>query len=89
MRRQHFLTASIFALALGMGATTPGLGIAPAAHAQTTAADAEPAALTELVDEVDIPYEKFTLDNGLDVIVHTDRKAPVVAVAVWSLLSKV
>ncbi len=83
MRRQHFLTASIFALALGMGATTPGLGIAPAAHAQTTAADAEPAALTELVDEVDIPYEKFTLDNGLDVIVHTDRKAPVVAVAVW------
>ncbi len=83
MRRQHFLTASIFALALGMGATSTGLGITTAAHAQTTAADAEPAALAELVDEVDIPYEKFTLDNGLDVIVHTDRKAPVVAVAVW------
>ena len=83
MRRQHFLTASIFALALGMGATTPGLGMAPAAHAQTAAPDAEPAALAELVDEVAIPYEKFTLENGLDVIVHTDRKAPVVAVAVW------
>jgi zinc protease len=30
-----------------------------------------------------IPYEKFNLDNGLTVLVHTDRKAPVVAVNVW------
>ena len=30
-----------------------------------------------------IPYEKFTLANGLTVIVHTDRKAPIVAVNVW------
>jgi predicted Zn-dependent peptidase len=30
-----------------------------------------------------IPFEKFTLDNGLAVIVHTDRKAPVVAVNIW------
>jgi zinc protease len=33
--------------------------------------------------KVDIPYEEFTLDNGLRVIVHTDRKAPIVAVNVW------
>jgi zinc protease len=32
---------------------------------------------------VDIPFEQFTLDNGLRVIVHTDRKAPIVAVNVW------
>lgn len=32
---------------------------------------------------MDIPYEEFTLDNGLRVIVHTDRKAPIVAVNVW------
>jgi zinc protease len=32
---------------------------------------------------VDIPYEKFVLDNGLTLIVHEDRKAPVVAVNVW------
>lgn len=32
---------------------------------------------------INIPYEKFTADNGLTVIVHEDRKAPVVAVAVW------
>jgi zinc protease len=30
-----------------------------------------------------IPYEKFTLENGLTVIVHTDRKAPIIAVNVW------
>ena len=32
---------------------------------------------------VDIPYEEFTLPNGLRVIVHTDRKAPIVAVNLW------
>ncbi|MFC3123361.1 M16 family metallopeptidase [Agaribacter flavus] len=33
--------------------------------------------------ELNIDYEKFKLDNGLTVVVHEDRKAPVVAVAVW------
>lgn len=37
----------------------------------------------DLVDQVNIPYERFTLDNGLRVIVHEDRKAPVVAVSIW------
>ena len=33
--------------------------------------------------EFDIPYEEFYLDNGLRVIVHEDRKAPIVAVTLW------
>jgi zinc protease len=33
--------------------------------------------------DIDIPYEKFVLDNGLRVIVHEDHKAPIVAVSVW------
>ena len=33
--------------------------------------------------EVDIPYQKFVLDNGLTLIVHEDRKAPIVAVNMW------
>lgn len=33
--------------------------------------------------DVEIPYEAFTLENGLRVIVHEDRKAPIVAVSVW------
>ena len=33
--------------------------------------------------QVDIPYQKFVLDNGLRLIVHEDHKAPLVAVSVW------
>jgi predicted Zn-dependent peptidase len=38
---------------------------------------------TKALANVDIPFEEFTLDNGLRVIVHTDRKAPIVAVNIW------
>jgi zinc protease len=33
--------------------------------------------------DVDIPFDTFTLANGLRVVVSTDRKAPVVAVGIW------
>ncbi len=33
--------------------------------------------------DIDIPYQKFVLKNGLTVIVHEDHKAPIVAVNVW------
>ena len=33
--------------------------------------------------DVEIPYTKFVLDNGLTLIVHEDHKAPIVAVNVW------
>ncbi|MGN5374437.1 M16 family metallopeptidase [Sphingomonas hankookensis] len=33
--------------------------------------------------QIAIPHSEFTLANGLRVIVHTDRGAPVVAVSVW------
>ncbi len=32
---------------------------------------------------LEIPYQEFTLSNGLRVVVHEDRKAPIVAVNVW------
>ncbi|RCU45311.1 insulinase family protein [Corallincola holothuriorum] len=44
------------------------------------------AEITELplsVADIELPYEAFELNNGLKVIVHTDRKAPLVAVSVW------
>ena len=68
-------------LALGLSS----LALAPLTSAAATAASgvAAPAPLSSLVSAVDIPYEQFTLKNGLRVIVHTDRKAPVVAVSVW------
>jgi len=60
--------ALVLAVAASLGAT----GLAPL-HAMEDAAPAE--AL--------IPYERFTLPNGLRVVVHTDRKAPIVAVNIW------
>ena len=48
------------------------------AAGQGTAVAKAPASLG-----VDIPYQQFTLPNGLRVIVHTDRKAPIVAVNLW------
>ncbi len=36
-----------------------------------------------LGQDIEIPYSKFVLDNGLTVIVHEDHKAPIVAVNVW------
>jgi len=32
---------------------------------------------------VEIPYQRFTLANGLTLLVHEDHKAPIVAVNVW------
>jgi predicted Zn-dependent peptidase len=33
--------------------------------------------------KIDIPYTRFTLPNGLTVVVSEDHKAPIVAVSVW------
>ncbi|MBT8422314.1 MAG: insulinase family protein [Gammaproteobacteria bacterium] len=43
----------------------------------------QPAFADDHVGQELIPYEKFTLDNGLTLIVHQDRKAPIVSVNVW------
>lgn len=47
------------------------------------AADPAPVPASALVKEINIPHQQFTLKNGLRVIVHTDRKAPIVAVSIW------
>ncbi len=56
-------------------AATAGAGLAAAASLAAVAFAQAP--------ELNLDYEAFTLDNGLQVIVHEDRKAPVVAVSVW------
>ena len=33
--------------------------------------------------DIEIPYQKFVLDNGLTLIVHEDHKAPIVAINTW------
>ncbi len=36
---------------------------------------------TETVQRFEIPFEKYTLDNGLEVVLHEDHSDPIVAVA--------
>jgi len=61
--------------ALAVGAfTVPVAARNPEARSHASAAASH---------EVDIPFERFSLPNGLRVIVHTDRKAPIVAVHLW------
>ncbi|CAM3422544.1 M16 family metallopeptidase [Parendozoicomonas haliclonae] len=67
----------LLAVALA-GILTVGCSALPSATTATNSAVAQQA-----LPEVQIPFEKFTLDNGLTVIVNEDRKAPVVAVNVW------
>jgi len=47
------------------------------------AALAAPAAWGADDVDVDIPYQKVVLDNGLTLLVHEDHKVPIVAVNVW------
>lgn len=76
----QFLRTAIMAVALlVLGLASPSNAGAPRSPAGASAI----APLTALVEPVDIPYEQFTLPNGLRVIVHTDRKTPMVAVSIW------
>lgn len=72
MKTKSILLSAVAALALV--ACQPG---------ETAQKPAEEKAAPALDLKVEIPYEKFTLSNGLRVIVHEDRKAPIVAVGVW------
>ena len=78
MRIKSVALAGVAALAFAV----PGQAVLAQA-VPAKAAAAKPAPVATLVKAVDIPYQTFTLPNGLRVVVHTDRKAPVVAVSVW------
>jgi predicted Zn-dependent peptidase len=77
MRIRH-AAASLAALSIALAAPqTPALA---EAHTDMSASAGD---LEQLVAQVQIPYEEFELENGLTVIVHEDRKAPIVGVAMW------
>ncbi|HEY0315361.1 MAG TPA: pitrilysin family protein, partial [Sphingomonas sp.] len=57
------------------------VGLTPLAAAAPALPASAP--LPVLTAQVRLPYEQFTLANGLRVVVSTDRKAPVVALSVW------
>ncbi len=66
---QASMLLALAPLALLLIGATPAAGGAPKA----AAADAAPS----------IPFERYTLKNGLEVILHQDPRAPLVVVDVW------
>src|SRR5687767_8156582 len=84
-RNLTFLLAS--ASLLAACATAPREAVMvpppPAEAAPAVAVAPEPAPVPALVEQVAIPHQEFQLANGLTVLVHEDRKAPVVGVAMW------
>ena len=82
--RLRSVSLAALLVAMSPAAVLAQTSIAPMTTATTPqAAELRAAPVAELVSEVNIPWKRFTLDNGLTVIVHEDRKAPVVAVSVW------
>ncbi|RVU05382.1 insulinase family protein [Novosphingobium umbonatum] len=78
---RQILPAPMLALSLALVAQ-PALA-APAPKTTATPAQPATAKLADLVRAVDIPYERFQLANGLTVLVHTDRKAPIIGVTTY------
>lgn len=77
---KHVINLSFSCLTLGML-----LGCNPSTS-QTTAQENKQTELTSqvsIVDQIEIPFEKFTLPNGLRVIVHSNHNTPIVNVAAW------
>ncbi len=83
MRRIFTAIAVAAGLSISGCATSPDPVQAPTSVPVAEAAPADGSTIQQLLGRVDIPYETFTLDNGLRVVVHEDRKAPVVAVSIW------
>ncbi len=88
----HRRLVSLAAVLAVIAPTTPVWAFSPANETAAAAVvalqtpQAQPlqgAPVADLVARVDIPWSRFQLDNGLTVIVHEDRKAPVVAVSIW------
>jgi zinc protease len=83
MRLRSISLAALLAVMAPVAPVLAQTSIAPMTTTSPQAPELRAAPVSELVSEVNIPWKRFTLDNGLTVIVHEDRKAPVVAVSVW------
>jgi zinc protease len=85
MTRSRLLPVALATLALA-GCKTQGAGSAtpPAPPPPVEAAPPPAAASTDAPPpQVALPFESYQLSNGLTVILHQDRRLPLVAVSVW------
>ncbi len=81
--RLAFLFAGSSLLAACASTSPSQIAAAPAPAMAPASLGTEPVPVSALIGQVSIPHERFQLANGLTVIVHEDRKAPVVGVSMW------
>src|SRR5690349_24436510 len=83
----RMIPATLLGVGLALTAcanTTYTVNGTPVGTTQTYAGSAPVAAAkAPTLAQIDIPYEKHVLPNGLTVIIHEDHKAPMVAVNTW------
>jgi zinc protease len=81
-RREWSVTAFI---SLAVLATQPvqGKPQASISNVGSTATSANPHYVKETRPVIKIPFEKYQLPNGLEVILHEDHSLPLTAVSVW------
>ncbi|HTJ85356.1 MAG TPA: hypothetical protein VL400_26745, partial [Polyangiaceae bacterium] len=73
--RLRSVVSSTFALASFAGGMLLPAG--------ASSADSTVAAKAGALQVPDMPVEKYVLPNGLEVVLHVDRRTPTVAVNVW------
>jgi predicted Zn-dependent peptidase len=74
------MSARTLAAALALASATAAAALA--AQPPPPPSPAQPAPAAQSV-AVSIPFQKYTLANGLEVVLHEDHRTPLVAVNVW------
>jgi zinc protease len=77
------LTALSVAAACQGGASDASTAVVPAGAAGAATPARHQLDKKGAADDVEIPFTKFVLGNGLTLVVHEDHKAPIVAFNVW------
>jgi len=72
------LAFALAPLALACASSSPGV-VSANSRANSHGTEAQ----ESLASQVEIPFTRFVLPNGLTLVVHEDHKAPIVAVNVW------
>ncbi len=88
MRLRHILmTCAALSIVPAVANGEPTPAASPTAASNHSMSPAELASVRKsvrrMIDQIDLSYEQFTLPNGLRVLVHTDRSAPIVHVGMW------
>jgi zinc protease len=88
MARRTWNFFAIFILAITLGAAAMLAQSGSSAPGQKPpvkkpVAASSPAAKTSALSGVSLKYEKYTLPNGLEVILSEDHRLPMVAVSIW------